>query len=232
MAAAFVKRCAASSSQDNADTTIELTLSSAPTTGNFLVALVLNEDAATTAMSDAAGNTWTRVVAGAARAPSFYWAKVVNAMTTSTQVVITKTNAGDRPTTWQIVEVSGLADSPFDVSATNSGTGTSMPSGTTAATAQADEIAIAVWSMDDNAKTFTLDATYTTVGARVNDAGGGGDMTSDAGYKVLSATGAQTATSTRSAGAVAWKSAIAVFKAASGAAAPAPRLLGSLGVGT
>ena len=66
----------------------------------------------------------------------------------------------------------------------------------------------------------------------MSNIGGAGKQEGYTQYKILTATGTQSSTVTRSAGFVDWAACIATFKAGDGGGGtPAPKLLGTLGVG-
>lgn len=209
-AVGFVQVIGNGSDNNTGSTTFTVTPSANTTQNNFLIAVVSNEDAIPASMSDSAGNTWTRVATQAPTGPAgqaHFWCKLTTALTTSSTITITKAAAGDRPSLYKIFEVSALDNAPFDVSTTATGTTTTMAVGPTATTAQADEIAVASWAMDDDF-TFTLDAAYTIVGTKITSvAGGSGNHVLYVGYRILSSTGTQSATSTHAAG-TAWNTAI------------------------
>jgi hypothetical protein len=215
----FIQVIGNSSDNNTGSTTFTVTPSANTSTNNFLIAVVSNEEAVVASMSDSAGNTWTRVATQAPTGPAgqaHFWCKLTTALTTSSTITITKSAPGDRPSLYKIFEVSNLDTAPFDVSTTATGTGTTMAVGPTATTAQADEIAVASWAMD-NDFTFTLDASYTIVGSKITAvSGGSGNHVLYVGYRILSATGAQSATSTHAAGSGFSTMILSTFKAAAG----------------
>lgn len=105
--------------------------------------------------------------------------------------------------------VSGLASSPFDKSATATGSGTNPSAGPTATTSQASEILVGfAESGDGGVMGGTWNNSFTE-----GQAANGNQVTYDDGYNIVSSTGTYTASKTgiTSAG---WTAAIATYKAA------------------
>lgn len=104
---------------------------------------------------------------------------------------------------------------PVDVTQSATGTSTAPATGTTAATAQADEVAVAVFTDNGNNETQTQPSGYSTI---LSDPNGTTQMNGAGVFKVLSATGTQSATWTASnAG---WAATIACLKGAAGGGVP------------
>lgn len=223
MAAGFGRLIASGSSQDNAATTFAVTTIAAVNAGEHIVAFIDNEDALMTGVSDGVNGAYSKILdLGTTTAvnPNVWQFHNAGALSSGATITITKAAAGNRPFTWVIFALTGLAtSSAVDQQATNSGTGTSMPSGTTAATSQADEIAVAFFALDDNVA-ITPSVNYTEIGEAGVDGGGAGTPHIQCSYRVLSATGTQSETSTRAAGIVSWRAAIVTFKAAAGGPTP------------
>lgn len=191
-------------------------LDSSVTAGNALIVLVSyfssGTDGAIT-VSDNRGNTWTtRVAAQTGNGQSrIAICEALNVAGGATTITVTSSGTGDQYITADAVEVASLpAASAFDVSATNTGASTTPSTGTTAATAQADEIAFAVFGTESSGGMATP-TDYTNL-----------DLNNDnsvyqpisACYRILTATGAQSASFT--AGMVSWVGGIATYKAAAG----------------
>lgn len=102
--------------------------------------------------------------------------------------------AGARDLLIFLTEVSGMAtSSEFDVSATNEClTATTCASGTTAATAQADELAMTALGIPSS-RTITPDGAYTTP-TNGDKSTSCGSACGSVSYKILAATGTQSAT--------------------------------------
>ena len=116
----------------------------------------------------------------------------------------------------------GLAASPFDKSATATGSGDAPSSGATDTLTQADELGIGVIGMeeeDDEAGTWTTGAGNVSGNALIACANGGGAKSSTvmAVAEVLSATTAQTAAQTAT-GSNDWAAAVATYLMAAAAA--------------
>lgn len=218
MAAAVVQ---AKSAQSAGTGSVACAMASSPTAGNLLVALCANNTGTvfgTGAVTDTRSNTWNRVVtqaeAGLANNVAIFYA-IANA---SASLTVTLTAAGgtDFPTL-AVYEVSGNDPTPSDLSTGNqAATGTAHSTGTTGTTNQADEI---VFVCDTHAGGTSTPSV--TVGYTLGTAGQGLETNSAnqplaTAYKVVAATGTQTATFTwQNAG---WSAVIATFKAAAGGA--------------
>jgi hypothetical protein len=230
MAVAYVQVATQQEDQDNASASWVLTMDANTTAGNRLVLLVTNEDALVTAVSDSKGNTWSKLTdlstTGGGHFSNAWTAHLTAALTTSDTITVTKVNAGDRPTGATAIEVSGVtsAADPKDVAvATNSGTGTSCSTGTSGTTTQNDCLAVGVWD-NNNAKTFSAQTnSFTEVADFGTLAGGAGTPHHSIAYKVLTATGTQECTATRSTGAgTNWSAAIIVLRGAAAATTSFP----------
>ena len=122
-----------------------------------------------------------------------------------------------------ILEVSGLDATPIDQEPTPTGANNTSPTITSGTTTQADELVIAAFAIGDASggdPTITNPGTYTEVfrnGAWSTEAAGG------CVYKIVSATGAQTATWTLSVSST-WEAVMLTYKASGGAQAAAPQL--------
>lgn len=107
-------------------------------------------------------------------------------------------------------EFSGIISPAWkDVTATNTGAGTALTSGTTAATAQSSELAVAAWAINAAEASFTPGGSYTAFGI-VSQTGLGlfGE------FLVLAATGTQSASGTAGTTGT-WAGAIATYKGGS-----------------
>src|SRR5450631_75199 len=124
----------------------------ATTAGDLLVATVRDRNVTSPApvlsVADSASNPWVRAasaVQGQADGEIWY---VANAASLSSAQAVTVTVGGSAASTSAIaltvLEVSGDASTALDVTASAGGSGTAASTGTTAATAQPSEIAIAV----------------------------------------------------------------------------------------
>ena len=203
---------------------LAVTFDSAPTENNLLVAVGWTTDQAVQNLSIAG---WTeafslQVTYGSGldgTVACFY--KIAGASESSTVTL-----ASDGPLTPESIglhamEWSGMATStPLDKTATNDETGSNSrvaDTGTTAATAQANALAIAACCIADD----DFDASPTFSGGYTRDAdlsvgAGSADSSMAVGFKILSATGTQTTTCTWTGGGSSEErfSGIAVFKGA------------------
>lgn len=120
---------------------------------------------------------------------------------TSTQVV--HDGDGGSSCILEFIEFSGINGTPLDVVQTNGrndSTANTISTGTTAATAQAKEVAIAFCGLaDDDATGATWKNSFTGQEFRVqagSETGVPGDISAALAYKILSATGTQETTAT------------------------------------
>ena len=193
--------------------TLNITLDSNVTAGNLLTAQVSVYNTLNTAICTVTGGgTWNTHVSNQNGANSVHIASAENATGGATTVTITITGSiGDRYVTAVVEEWSGVPTTGvFDVSASNTGTGTSVTTGTTAAKAQNNELVLAlVGCAGDNAAVMTgfstsyllnNSASFQSIGAC---------------YKSVNASGTESASVTLG-GSEDWAAAIATFKEASG----------------
>jgi hypothetical protein len=222
MAAGFGRLVASGSSQDNAAATFAVTTTGAVNAGEHIVGFTSNEDALHTGMSDATNGAYAKILdlgTTTAVQPNVWQFHNAAALSAGATITITKSVAGNRPFAWVIFALTGLATtSAVDQQATNSGTGTSMLSGTTGTLAQADEILVAFYALDDNVA-IAPSGSNTEIGEAGVDGGGTGTPHIQCSYRVVAATTAVSETSTRAAGVINWRAAIVTFKGAGGAAA-------------
>jgi hypothetical protein len=200
-----------------------VTLTAGMTAGDTLVLFFCSDSADalnTFTISDTKLNTWTKDVYIAANGIMLLVASTrmdVGTLTTADTVTVATSGIGwDVAVVWG-EELSGLATaSAVDKTATNSGAGaTSQPTGTTAATTNAQEIAVAFAAIKLNSA-LTKDAAYTafTTGSKGVTAPGPpiGRIAGFPTYKILAATGTQSATYTSAS--AAFVAAIVTYKAA------------------
>ena len=188
---------------------LSITLSAAIAAGSLILVSISNHNSAAVvpdSVTDTAGNTYTLITAANSNAVTAVLAYCVGASALASGDTITVTYASPRHIAMRAYSVSGIvASSAFDVSATQAaGTGTAASVGPTSTTSQADELVFATWAYQ-NSRTFTAGSGYT--------AGTADETTSTirgrvAEWKIVAATGAQTAdgtwnTSTTHAGVVA-----------------------------
>lgn len=196
--------------------TLNITLDSNVTAGNLLTAQVSVYNSLNTAICTVTGGgTWTTHVTAQNSANSVHIASAENATGGATTVTITITGSiGDRYVTAVVEEWSGVPTTGvFDVSASNTGTGTSVTTGTTAAKAQNNELVLAlVGCAGDNAAVMTGFSTSYLLNNSASFQPIG------AGYKSVNASGTESASVTLG-GSEDWAAAIATFKETSGGGA-------------
>ena len=215
---AFTSIGKAASAQSAGTGSVAVAYPSNVVAGRLLIAQCSNYGSAigTGDVTDSQGNTWTRVstVSNGSAHAAIFWALAGS----SAANTVTLNTGGSEYPTLAILEVVGTpAASPFDVQATGTGTSASHSTGTTAATAQADEIGIAVSTYDGGSGgTPTVGGSWTLGEIQTNFA----NMPLATAWQILSATGTQTAT-------FSWINApyaacVATFKADTGVAPKAP----------
>lgn len=211
------------------------TLGAAPTAGNTLIAVVACDTTGRTFTLSSTNATWQatadKIQASASGDVHLF---TTTAVAASAGAAVTATiNTGTAFLTVAVYEFSGLVtgSGPLDVSAgaadaTGAG-GINVSAGTTATTTQADELVFAGWMFNNGlAITFTPGAGFTAPAAAQN-LSGNADLCCLSEYKIVAATGAQTATGTTNDNTGRWAGALATYKQAS--AAPAGRRHGALG---
>lgn len=174
--------------------------------GNTLI-FVLAYQAATSqtiaSITDTKGNAWTidveRTASTGRNVHICSTRQNVGALTTGDTITVTLSAASADTVQMWLEEFTGAYD--FDVGASQTGgTGTSVAFGTTATTASTDEFAViaAVVSKSGAAAswTWTKDANYTNFTTAPPLPTGSQTLSTAAHYRLLSATGTQTATDT------------------------------------
>ncbi len=209
------------------DSTLSVSFSSRPRSGNAIILYVwgwdnINSvDFTTSSVTDNQGNTWIRATQGTRTAggtrPAIFYAYNINEPSGTFTITVAPTIGGTRALVGAAVEYSGVlaTSDPLDaVAPANTGTSTAPTTGTTAVTSQANELAAAsmVISVDG---AITSPSGYT---ARVTETDNTNWLAGEGDDKILSATGAQSASWTTNSGA--WSASLATFKAA-----PASRTL-------
>lgn len=193
-----------------ASPTTTTAFTAATTAGNLIVVAISNDSGGTTSVTgvtDNKGNTYTKIktVANSSALDIYYAANIAGG--TGHTISVTWSLAAASNLSIIAQEYSSMPTAPLDVSVSAIGSTVSPSSGATAATTQADELVVGILSFD---------AATTTVMA----GSGYGNLTSIAvtgahtamESKVISATGAQTATFTLAASR-AWIAAAVAFKA-------------------
>lgn len=176
------------------------------------------------------GNTWLvdrQRANGSFASFGIVSCRVTNAILTSNTITINGADMAGSGHGIMLEEFSGvLASGTYtDVSADNVGAdSTTATTGTTGVTAQADELAIECSVPQATGYTFTKDAAYTYFTTHESNRTGGA-------YKILSATGTQSATCAWVGAGVNWVGGIVTYKADVGGGA-AVRELALSGVGT
>lgn len=190
--------------------------------GNLLVAIIGGRESgaapAVRSIADTGGNTWAKA---AARSDAddddteVWWTE-----TGAQAGTVTITFAGSTGATCDILEgtsTTGWAAAPVDATLQNGSTvaGTALSTGNSAATAQADEFAVAYgWAQGSTNTWSGQTAGWTPLAAVVSGIAGLGNQL-QAAYQVLTATGVQSYAVTLN-GSRVWMAGLVTFKAASG----------------
>jgi hypothetical protein len=222
MAAGFGRLIASGSTQDNAATTFAVTTTGAVNAGEHIVVFMDNEDAFMTAVGDATNGAYAKIgdmTTATAVNPNIWQFHNAAALSAGSTITITKNAAGERPFTWIMFALTGLAttDAVDKSVLTGTGTGTSMATPASGTLSQADEIVVAFFAIDDNLA-IAPSASNTEIGEAGTDGGGAGTPHIQCSYRVVAATTTVTETSTRAAGSATWRSGIVTFKGAGVAA--------------
>lgn len=204
-----------------------LAFTSNVTAGNTLVVCAVGNNSAvfaTNACADNRGDTFTRhVSASSVSVGAVAILSAPNAAGGATTITVTGPGGSDFVSI-AIFELPGLlVTTSFDVGTTNSGSGTAHATGTTGTTTQADEIAFVCDTHAGATSTPTVTAGWTLGAAGAGLETNSANMPLGTAWKILSATGTQTATFT-------WQNAafvagIATFKGAAVASdVPQPQM--------
>lgn len=224
MAIGTPTRIGSVSSNDNTQQTLAVSLSPSISSGDHVFVFIASDDALTgVGVTDAGGNTYSQVGASIGT-PGTHGVQSnmfhAHATTGGASVTVDKGAAGNRPINVQVVTVTGIATSSALDQTTNAvfASGTSHAVGPTSSTTQADEIVFVLNGLGDNV-TVTPNAGYTSAGSAGGDLSGTNGIVKQAvSYKIISSTGAQSATETLS-GSAGAAMIIATFKAAGGTSA-------------
>ncbi len=195
------------------NTSITATFATAPTEDNLLVAVL-----STRATSATNPSGWTTAI-DVVNSPNNDLLRIAYKVAgASESATVTFTLSAADQSALGIFEVSGTAtSSPLDQTASTGRTlnTTSVSSGTTSTTTQADEILFVGYYMRELITSPSLDNSFTLVHHEATT--GGQDITVVDGHRIVSATGAYESTASWTTNVTAM-GAIATFKAASGAA--------------
>lgn len=186
-----------------------VTAAQSTTTGNAIIVIAVNYSGTTaiSTVTDTASNTYTKIGGQTDGDGNVWeiWADYDITGNAANVVTATYAASGRNVCIWAI-QVSGLAASGYDKEAVAYAyTSSAFSVGATAATTQNDEYVLAVgYNINDPSRTYTAGSGYTE---RYDS---GGAFIED---KVVTSTGAQTATATLSGSATVWMGCIVTFKA-------------------
>lgn len=205
-------------------TTVAKTWASNTTTGNLLIALIAGGVQHVSSIADSQTNTWVVADAG-----NFSWSMCeiwyCKNATGGVTPTVTATFAAAEPGTIHLIEVSGAdTGSPLDKTAHASGDGVTpnTPTVTTAATTTNDEIVVAISAVFLGSGTDlpTVGAGYSNFVSTNSTPTTGITVSSGSESKIVSATGAQTATFGLASASGFWETTVATFKQAAAGATP------------
>jgi autotransporter-associated beta strand protein len=201
----------------NLNTSFTVNLGSAPVAGNSLIAVISTRGTAANQVTSIAqtGVTWTRASQATNTNGSTTEIWYASGVSTSDQSIVVNL-ANSLRAAGVIIEYSGvLSASPLDVVASNTGNGTTASTGTTATTAQANELWIGGIGLVSSS--YTLGTPTNSYTAVANAASGSGTATNNARVYALerfvTATGTQGSGGTVSTSSQ-WSGTVAKFKAA------------------
>ena len=199
-----------------ANTSVSTTLTASTTTasgsGDLLVAAIEVRDttsrATVTGVTDSASNKWVRAAAvtQGTQADGEIW--YATGAASVSMVTVTVTGASALALT--VLDVAGASPAPLDKTAVLSGSSATPSTGTTTATAQANEIAVGGIGWNGTATPSGQTAGYTPTAVRQSTASGAATG-EQAAWKMLTAAGTQTYAAALSSS-MAWTGAIATFK--------------------
>jgi len=199
-----------------ANTSVSTTLTAPTTTasgsGDLLVAAIKVRDttslATVTGVTDSASNTWARAAAvtQGTQADGEIWYATGAASVSNVTVTVTGASA----LALTVLDVAGASPAPLDKTAVLSGSSATPSTGTTTATAQANEIAVGGIGWNGTATPSGQTAGYTPTAVRQSTASGAATG-EQAAWKILTAAGTQTYGAALSSS-IAWTGAIATFK--------------------
>jgi phosphatidylinositol-3-phosphatase len=204
----------------NGSATLSASPSVATGAGDLLVALIRDRNAKALApvssVTDTAGNHWVRDASTSrgSRADGEIWSVGNAASVTNSQAVMVTVGGASAATSaiaFTVLEVTGASAAPLDMTATNSGSTRPASTGTTAATSQASEIAIADIGWNLTATPSGQTAGYTTTAVEQSTVSGSA-AGEQAAWQLLAATGPQRYSATLRPSSVGWTGAIATFK--------------------
>jgi hypothetical protein len=132
-----------SKSNNSETSSVAVTLDSAVTAGNALIALCV-VFATNPGISDNKTNTWVNDTT--IWDPAGQYRQAIRSVTSAAAGSTTITLTGDTANHLHVFEVSGLDATPFDKTATGTGTGTSLTTENTAEITVADELLIAMFN--------------------------------------------------------------------------------------
>jgi hypothetical protein len=160
---------------DTAYSTSTIALTISTVNGGSLLVLCINiidgsglNNDTISSITDSDGNTWAKAVDSQFAAHGYYsgiWyaANVAGDTLVSVTINLNVGTGTSKQYSVRILEYSGLSTSPLDVVASlQTASGTSFPTGTTAATAQANELAIATYADNQQAPAVTLPGGWTS----------------------------------------------------------------------
>lgn len=217
MAATQVQKKGYASSGDA--TTHNIVFDSGPTQNNLLIVTFSGDSYYSSGLG-----TWTQVVIREGNSGTYIYYKIAGSGESAT-VGITIGSASS--VVGVAYEYSGMTGTPFDKAANDGGFDSSAESGTTATTAQADELLIAcVGTTAPGSTAASVTAWSNSFGEEYNAiaTGSGSNVRHASASRIVAATGAYSTTGTLS-GTQTWEAGIATFKIAAAGGSIVPILM-------
>lgn len=229
MALSYVGTRGSNNTSATTSTTLAVAVTSAISGGDLIVVFISNHNnVAPTSVTDAASNTYTLVNISNGTTVTGTIAYCANCSPLASGQSITATWASGRFASMIVHEFAGAASGAADKTATATGASASPSVGPTAATTQADELILGLFAYS-NPHTFAAGAGYTAL-TGVESTGTVRGVACE--YKIVAATGAQTAAGTFNSSATYAGVIITIKQAAAGAVPNAPSGLTATAVGT
>lgn len=205
---------------------LEVTLTSSLSTGRTIIGALATEDAAAATpnltITDTRGNTYTvdrQVNNSGTITVSIFSARVTSALSAGDKITFTVPGGDPSRTRW-LATVQAfddiIAGTRVDKTASNATSGSSLSSGTTAATTDPTELVFAAFGM--GVRTFTPGSGF-TASAQVATSVGSGDRALNTEWQYVAITGPQTATATLNSSST-YAGAVVTYKASSANQAP------------
>jgi hypothetical protein len=184
-----------------------------------IVTFAMDPATGTVSCADTKGNTYTKDAdvqngtsgSGTGVRTVVFSAPITTALVSGNTITVTFPSVTAKAVSAN--EFSGLVSAALDKTATATGATTSMSSGNSASTAQANELLIGAFGVEDKAAIFTAGSSFTALSAGTSNGSGGAatNIQLFPEYRVVSASAVYAATGTLGTG-MNWAAALATYK--------------------